>query len=186
MRWVPIQPSAIETVTLRRVTMEKAQCGMMVVTQWKGCHENDETARTRSTDATLITQQFRDNLTTSTSDQEPAKTDEPATTGSGERAGTSREVLQVRTQVAVPWNPASQTQSSSCAQHSCREALMSQECADTVDLVIGKAEQLIACPGSGSIDSKPPRSSFPSWSSIVQCDLCPSSWCERLKLYRAQ
>ena len=27
-----------------------------------------------------------------------------------------------------------------------------EECADTVDLVIGKAEQLIACPGSGSID----------------------------------
>ena len=36
--------------------------------------------RTRSADATLIMQLLRDNLTTFTSDQEPVKTDEPATT----------------------------------------------------------------------------------------------------------
>ena len=36
--------------------------------------------RTRSKDATLITQLLRDGLTTLTSDQEPAKSDEPATT----------------------------------------------------------------------------------------------------------
>ena len=36
-------------------------------------------ARTRSTDTTLFTKLLRDNLTTSTSDQQPAKTDEPAT-----------------------------------------------------------------------------------------------------------
>ena len=47
MRWVTIQPFAIETVTEPRVTMEAAQCGLMVVTQWKGCHENDETASVR-------------------------------------------------------------------------------------------------------------------------------------------
>ena len=47
MRWVPIQPSSIETVTEPRVTMGEAQCGLMVVTQWKGCHENDETASVR-------------------------------------------------------------------------------------------------------------------------------------------
>ena len=44
MRWVTIQPSSIGTVTRPRVTMVKAQCGLMVVTQWKGCRENDETA----------------------------------------------------------------------------------------------------------------------------------------------
>ena len=33
MRWVPIQPSSIGTVAKPRVTMGKAQFGMMVVTQ---------------------------------------------------------------------------------------------------------------------------------------------------------
>ena len=32
-----------------------------------------------------------------------------------------------------------------------RSDVTAEECADTVDLVIGKAEQLFACPGSGSI-----------------------------------
>ena len=45
MRWVPIQPSSIGTVTKPRVTMgEKRNSGTMAVTQWKRCHENDETA----------------------------------------------------------------------------------------------------------------------------------------------
>ena len=36
MRWVPIQPSSIETVTKPRVTMrEKLYSGVIAVTQWK-------------------------------------------------------------------------------------------------------------------------------------------------------
>ena len=61
-----------------------------------------------------------------------------------------------RTQFAVPWNPASQTQSSSSAQQFVPRSsdVTDEECADTKDVVIGKAEQLIACPGSGSIDPR--------------------------------
>ena len=45
MRWVPIQPSSIETVTKPRVTVEKElNSGTMAVTQWKRCHENKKTA----------------------------------------------------------------------------------------------------------------------------------------------
>ena len=48
MRWVPIQPSSIETVTKPRVTMgKKLNSGMMAETQWKRCHENDEIASVR-------------------------------------------------------------------------------------------------------------------------------------------
>ena len=29
------------------VTLEKAECGLVAVTQWKRCHQNDETASVR-------------------------------------------------------------------------------------------------------------------------------------------
>ena len=45
---VAIQPSSIETVTKPRDTMgESLNSGMIVVTQSKRCHENDETASVR-------------------------------------------------------------------------------------------------------------------------------------------
>ena len=46
MRWIPIQPSSIGTMTKPRVTMgKKLNSGMMAVTQSKRCHE--ETASVR-------------------------------------------------------------------------------------------------------------------------------------------
>ena len=48
MRWISIQPSPIATVTKPRVTMgEKLDSGTMTGTQWKRCHENDETGSVR-------------------------------------------------------------------------------------------------------------------------------------------
>ena len=48
MRWVPIQPSSIgNRDKASRHDGEEAQCGLMMVTQWKRCHDNDETASVR-------------------------------------------------------------------------------------------------------------------------------------------
>ena len=55
-------------------------CGAWRTLKSEGHGSEAHVQRTRSTDATLIIQLLRHNLTTSTSDQEPAKTDEPATT----------------------------------------------------------------------------------------------------------
>ena len=57
MRWVTIQPSSIGTVTKPPVTMEeKLNKSLMVVTQWKGCHENDETASVRRMRCRVVNQ----------------------------------------------------------------------------------------------------------------------------------
>ena len=47
MLCVPIHSSSVGIVTKPRVTMGEAQCDLMEVTQWKECHENDETASVR-------------------------------------------------------------------------------------------------------------------------------------------
>ena len=88
-------------------------------------------------------------MTTSTSDQEPAKTDEPAT---AEAASAPEPAAKSPGQNAICSAPESSI--TDAEQQLCPAVVQTsshvtvKECADTVDLVIGKAEQLIACPGS--------------------------------------
>ena len=48
MRWVPILPSSIGNRDKASSHVgREAQCGLMMVKQWKRCHEKDETASVR-------------------------------------------------------------------------------------------------------------------------------------------
>ena len=64
-----------------------------------------------------------------------------------------RRSLQVKTQLAVLESSITEAEQQLCPAVAQRSSDVTvEECGDTEHLVVGKAEQLIACPRSGSID----------------------------------